>query len=205
MKIQLLRSCCVHAAMLAISVAMLAGCSATRATPDVAVAAGGYAAAFDAARETLRAHGFELERVDAASGVLTSAPKASAGLATPWDRDQTTLMQEADDLLNHQKRRVRITFGDPTSGGLPQQDQAVTVTVAVYVERVQSPGLRIPAKAPTTWTTTKDPARTQQGIGSAYSVPVKRDTQFERRLAAEIERRLADSKTQPLDTAKAQA
>jgi hypothetical protein len=169
----------------------LTGCSATKPTPEVSVSAGGYAAAFDAARETLRAHSFELERVDAASGVITSAPKASAGIATPWDRDQSTLMQEADDLLNHQRRRVRITFTDVVSGAAPDPAQPVHVVVAVYVDRVQSPGLRVPATAPTLWSTAQDPARTQQGIGSAYVTPVARDTKFERRLAAEIERRMA--------------
>ncbi|MCX5690900.1 MAG: hypothetical protein NTV94_14135 [Planctomycetota bacterium] len=202
MTMHILRPICLSAALLASSSTVLVGCSSMKATPDVAVGAGSYAAAFDAARETLRAHGFELERVDSAAGVITSAPKSSAGLATPWDRDQTTLMQEADDLLNHQKRRVRITFTHEQSGGVPIEDQAVHAAVAVYIERVQSPGMRIPAKSPTTWTTTQDPARTQQGVGTAYSIPVTRDTKFERRLAAEIEKRLASANSQPLAAAK---
>lgn len=190
----------VGSMLVAMGFALLTGCSATKPTPEVSVSAGAYARAFDAARETLRAHAFELERVDAASGVITSAPKASGGLATPWDRDQSTLMQEADDLVNHQRRRVRITFTDAATQGVPDPEQAVHAVVAVYVDRVQSPGLRIPAKAPVFRSTTQDPARTQQGIGSAYSTPVARDPRFERRLAAEIERRIADPRSQAADS-----
>ena len=39
--------------------------------------------AFDAARKVLSSHGFELERVDAVNGVISTAPKSSALPARP--------------------------------------------------------------------------------------------------------------------------
>jgi len=170
---------------------VLAGCRSSRPNASLAVSAGEYATAFDAARETLRSHGFDLERVDSTAGIILSQPKASAGLATPWDLDQSGLGQEAADLVNHHKRRVRITFAGEGVGDQVQTDKPLTATVSVFIDRVQSPGLRIPSKAPMIWSVTSDPARTQQGVGSQYQAPVERDSELELRLAEEIETRIA--------------
>ena len=75
----------MRAFLLLISVLVLSGCATSRPA-EFATAPGGYAAAFDAAREVLREFRFELERVDARSGIITTRPKATAGLATLWDR-----------------------------------------------------------------------------------------------------------------------
>jgi len=168
----------------------LSACRGVRHASTLSGESGGYAAAFDAARETLRARGFELERVDAASGTIVTQPKASAGLATPWNADPTTLRQSADDLLNHQQRRVRVTFLAPDAEHPPAADQPFEVCVEVVIDRVQEPGLRVPAKAPTLWTTTSDAARTDQGVGGEFTVPVARDAELEARIASEIESRL---------------
>lgn len=139
--------------------------------------------AFDAARKVLSSHGFELERVDAVNGVISTAPKSSAGLATPWDLDQTTFKQEMDDFLNYQERRVRIEFA--RDAHLPDSKWVGNVTVNMY--RHQTPGSRVPSKSATLWTATRDPLKDQQGLGLYYKVPTKRDTKLERRLAEEIE------------------
>lgn len=76
-------------------------------------ASGAYAGesgAFDLARDVLREEGFILDRVDAAAGIITTRPKTTAGLATPWDAEQSSAEQEIDDLANRQQRTVRITF-----------------------------------------------------------------------------------------------
>lgn len=168
----------------------LVGCASTRPEPTVAIAADAYASGFDAARETLRAAGFELDRVDANAGTITSQPKASSGLATPWDTQQTGMTQEVSDLLNQQRRRVRITFTAAGTGSPPAPGGPVEATVEVYVDRLQQPGLRVPSKAVTLWSVTRDPLQAERGLGSGYQTTVQRDRELERRLADDLERRM---------------
>lgn len=169
---------------------MLAGCASSRPDPSVTMAGDAYAAGFDAAREALREAGFELDRVDAAAGTITSQPKASSGLATPWDTQQSGMMQEVSDLLNQQRRRVRITFTAAGSQTPPGPSGPVEATVEVYVDRLQQPGLRVPSKAVTLWSVTRDPVRAERGLGPGYQTPVQRDRELERRIADDIEHRL---------------
>src|SRR5438128_989361 len=74
-----------------------------------------YAEAFDTARQTLRDTGFILERVDARAGVITTQPKTTAGLLTPWDREQTSFGQDLEDLFQRHQRIVRVEF-EPAPG-----------------------------------------------------------------------------------------
>ncbi len=81
--------------------ALLPGCGTTpRPATALPIPSGRYAEAFDAAREALRDLRFDLERVDARLGVITSRPHATDGLATPWDLDQTSSRQEVQDLMH---------------------------------------------------------------------------------------------------------
>lgn len=97
-----------------LSAAALGGCSTSRTTTRVVeVAPGRYAEAFDAARETLRDYDFTLDRVDARTGVITSEPRFSVGMANPVDPIQSTARQEIQDLMNQQDRRVRVAFARP--------------------------------------------------------------------------------------------
>jgi len=153
--------------------------------------------AFDAARKVLGSHGFELDRVDAHSGVITTAPKTSAGIATPWDLDQTSFKQEIDDFVNYQERRVRIEFERDAQN--PDSRWAGNVTVNMY--RHQTPGSRVPSKSATLWTATRDPVKDQQGLGLYYTVATKRDTKLERRLAEEIDETLAAAMIEEKKTA----
>ncbi|HRJ50427.1 MAG TPA: hypothetical protein PKU91_07830, partial [Phycisphaerales bacterium] len=89
--------------------AALTGC-ARSGSPTVQIPAGSYSQAFEATRASLRDFDFSLDRVDAASGVITTATKASSGLATPWDPEQSGLDQEWEDFINRQRRFVRVTF-----------------------------------------------------------------------------------------------
>jgi len=182
------------------------GCASSRPQATIHVDPGNYTQTFDAARRVLRSHRFDLERVDAAAGVITTAPKESAGLASPWDLDQTYFSQDLADTLNHQRRRVRITFPLATEQAMqtelapqtepalqtnpaPQLAQAARIArVEVFVDRVQSPGLRIPARAPTLWSVTTDPAQSARGVSYQYDTTRTRDPALERRLADEIER-----------------
>jgi hypothetical protein len=97
-------------------------------------------AVFDASREVLMQYRFALDRVDATRGVITTHPKRTAGLATPWDREQSGLDQEWEDLLNEQRRVVRVEFDrDPSS-----IDGAFTrARVQVELLRTNRPGWRV--------------------------------------------------------------
>lgn len=175
-------------ALVLVAVAMLGGCASNRPQPTVAIAADAYPGGFDAAREALRSAGFELDRVDAQAGTITSQPRASAGLATPWDTQQTSAMQELSDLVNQQRRRVRITFTAAGSDAPPVAGTPVEARVEVFIDRLQQPGLRVPSKAVTLWSVARDPALAERGQGSGYQTPVNRDVDLERRIADEIER-----------------
>ncbi|MEI7658755.1 MAG: hypothetical protein WCK33_11890 [Phycisphaerae bacterium] len=177
-------------ALTVVVLAALAGCASSRPEPKVAIDAAGYSSGFDAAREALRSAGFELDRVDAQAGTITSQPRASSGLATPWDTQQTGMMQELSDLVNQQRRRVRITFTSAGTDAPPAEGRPVEATVEVFVDRLQQPGLRVPAKAATLWSVARDPALAERGLGSGYQTPVNRDRELERRIADDIERRL---------------
>lgn len=152
-----------------------------------------YPKAFDATRDLLREYRFTLERVDAAAGVITTAHKTSGGLATLWDREQTTLSDEFEDLLNQQSRVVRITFrprtpGDPeaSEGEAIDPSQELVGRVEVIVYRIQTPGLRPPSKAISLTSLSSDP----QAVSWAYEVPVSQDSRFAARVAAQLIERI---------------
>ncbi|HYE60906.1 MAG TPA: hypothetical protein VD997_02825 [Phycisphaerales bacterium] len=169
---------------------LLVGCSRPT-SPEFQVGTGRYAAAFDAARETLRDYRFQLERVDAQQGVITTQPKATAGLVSMWDKDQSSLSQEVDDTVNNQSRVVRITFENDAGEPAPVDPAGLLrgrVEVTVY--RRQSPGVRVSSRAIGMTTTASDPQAAAQGVGGEYNVPVSQDTRLAARLAAEIEKRL---------------
>lgn len=173
---------------------LLAACTAS-GPPTFSVPPGRYAAAFDAARDELRDRHFLLERVDAGSGVITTRDKHTAGLATPWDGEQSTVGQEFEDLLNHQQRRVRVTFEPqaPAPDNAPPSplgESGAVGRVEVILYRTQSPGLRPSSKSINLTTTTIDPAQRNQGIASQYQVPTSQDSRLAARIARDIEDRL---------------
>lgn len=174
--------------------ATLGGCNAS-GPPTFQVHAGDYQAAFNISRDVLRDFQFDLERVDAAEGVITTRDKASAGLATPWDGVQTTAYQQLSDLGNEQKRRVRITF--LPADGAPDTDAPSPAAprvgdVHVVIRRVQSALVRPSSRSIQLTTTATDPGLAAKQIYARYEVPVERDEELENRIARKIESRLAE-------------
>ncbi|MDX2131138.1 MAG: hypothetical protein SFY69_03685 [Planctomycetota bacterium] len=161
------------------------GCGA-KGTGEFAIEPGRYAATFDATRRVLRDARFTIERVDAAGGVITTREKASPGLAAPWDTEQTTLGQETSDLLNRQRRGVRVVFEGDSPDAEPTRGR---VEVTVY--RVQAPGLRVSSRTWQTASYTVDPMLVARGVGLGTSIPYTRDEYLEARLARAIEREAA--------------
>ncbi len=174
------------------------GC-ASSGSGEFKVEAGSYAAAFDATREVLRDFRFDLERVDAAQGVITTDAKRTAGLATPWDSEQSDLVDEFDDFFNDQRRRVRVVFEPLTAeGGVAEvgggdsyleHDGPFRARVEVTIYRVQTYGLRISPKAVRFPSYTRNPELIARGIPAVYEVPLRQDAGLASELAGKIERR----------------
>jgi len=174
--------------LLLLPTALLVGCAA-RGTGEFAIPAGRYDDAFVATRAVLRDSGFDIERVDARAGVITTLPKPSAGWATPWDTEQSSPAQETSDLFNRQRREVRVAF-EPS----PAEGEPVCAKVTVTVSRVQSPGVRPNPRSIQLTTISRDPALSDRGVWLGYAVAVTRDTNLEARLARKVESAMARPK-----------
>jgi hypothetical protein len=155
----------------------LGGCAGapTSTPPALAISPGSYAAAFDAAKEAALDTGYELDRVDARQGVITSRPKGSAGLATPWTSEHTSARQELDDLGNNQLRTLRITFR-PAAAEAPPEDLRewegpTLATVEVVLARVHRPGQRIEPTSIRLNSRYRDPELARRGMAPEYTVP----------------------------------
>ncbi len=183
---------------LAITILLLGGCTTV---PDnggrFEVPGGRYAAAFDAARAALVDMRFELDRVDARVGVVQTLPKGTAGWATPWDQEQSSIEQEVEDVNNQQYRRVRVVFEpQEAAGGAPEEvdlrvlGAPLSGRVEVYVDRVRRPGWRPATSAIRSSSYAEDPLLTGRSMWPRYTVPIRRDTALEARLAVEIARRM---------------
>jgi hypothetical protein len=177
-----IRDFLIHASL----IGMLGGCSVT-GPAEFAVPAGEYAGAFSASREVLRECRFDLERIDAGEGVLSTLPKHSSGIFTPWDTEQSSIAAELDDSVNHQSRRVRIVF-DPSDA---PHDAARTGRVEVVVYRLQDYSLRPSTRAIQFSTRAVDPLNSARGVYPQYEVPTTQDPAFASRLARAIEVRMA--------------
>jgi hypothetical protein len=178
----------------------LGGCAASHdASPAFEVPPGRYAEAFEIARDVLVSYRFELQRVDAAGGVISTDPKTTAGLATPWDAEQGRLYQEFEDLGNRQRRVARITF-EPAAPVQPSADLrdapgALTGLVQVYTERTRRPGWRIETTSVRYSSFSRDEELVRRGMFPQYTVPTTRDPDLSARIAERIRRRLgAESK-----------
>lgn len=201
-------------AAMGLCAAFLTGCSTT-GDEHVQIAAGGYGSAFEATRQTLRDFDFHLDRVDAASGVITSAVKPTSGLATPWDPEQSGIDQEWEDFINRQRRTVRVAFVPQEEQGqdTPKRDPAsakapdlvdlrdyqgpVVATVEVTVERVQRPGWQVNTRSINNSTFTMDPALQAAGKYPTYAVELEPDTRLAKRIAARIKRLMEQTPPAP--------
>ncbi len=173
----------------------LGGCAAPEGPATLDIEPGAYARAFEAAKEALRAERFRVERVDARAGVITTLPKASAGLATPWDSEQSSPGQELEDALNEHRRRARVVFAPP-QGDAPDdlRDAAgpLVATFEVTLERVQRSGWRPAPRSIRMSSFTTDPALNARGAGYGSVRTIGPDHDLAARLAARTRERLRD-------------
>jgi hypothetical protein len=202
--------------------AALAACYAPpRPVAALPIPPGRYAEAFDLAREATRELRFDLERVDARMGVLSTRPKPTSGLATPWDLDQSTFEQEIEDLVQEHTRRVRIVFTPPASPtgnpaadpadplDLPLQDApvardllahkgGVVMRVLVTRTRTQRPHWQLSPASVRSSTFAIDPARGQSAEDAEYPSDAGIDRDLATRLIERV--RLAMDLPRPRTT-----
>jgi hypothetical protein len=150
-----------------------------------------YAEGFAAARQVLRDEGFILERVDSRAeggGVITTRPKTTAGLATPWDREQSTFGQDLEDLFQRQQRVVRVEFASSAGGAELTSESPANVSVHVVIQRVQVPGHKLEPEAVWQHSYYVDPELGDRMMQPSYAVAWKEDRLLAERLAKEIGR-----------------
>lgn len=174
-----------------LSFALAGGCASPGVAGPAEIPAERYGATFDAARDVLRGRRFDLARVDSGAGVLTTQPSVSAGLFTPWSRDQQTFDDELDDTLNRQQRTVRVEFEPIESQGpesvrdLVARPTPTRLEVRVTVERQHRAGQQPQPASMTMSGRWVDPALERRGLNE-YAVTMRRDEALERQLIDEI-------------------
>lgn len=190
---------------------VLGACASPRdRSTALEVPSGGYAPAFEAAKQVLIDARFELDRVDARSGVITTRPKETSGLATPWDTEQSSFGQELEDLLNRQYRRVRLTFEPATPAGpappaptdepgpdLRDHQGPITAIATVSLERLHRPGWRIETTSIRQSSTYYNPEWGIDGIWPQYTVPFAQDHRLAARLTQRIRKRMEHAEAAP--------
>jgi hypothetical protein len=191
----------------------IGGCASAPRDVVTTVPAANYAQTFEAAKATLRDYRFVIERVDARAGVITTQAKGTAGLITPWDKEQTTTRQELEELINQEVRTVRVEFiplgtpeRDPVINArkatLTPADQAnadlidlrdlgqdLQCRVVVAVDRLHRPGRLLSTKTIRGTRNYEDPDLNQRGIAPLSAESLGRDENLEKRLTAEIQKR----------------
>jgi hypothetical protein len=215
------------ACLLAISALILSigGCTSVPRDVVTTVPAANYAQTFEAAKATLREYRFVIERVDARAGVITTQAKGTAGLITPWDKEQTTTRQELEELINQEVRTVRVEF---IPVGTPEKDPVIsarkaTLTpadqanadlidlrdlgqdlqcrVIVAVDRLHRPGRLLSTKTIRGTRNYEDPDLNRRSIAPLSSESLGRDENLEKRLTDEIQKRAQNVSAIPASSA----
>lgn len=186
----------LHAALV-LSAALLASCAAPQRSTTFETGAGEYTRAFEAAKDELRAAGFELERVDARAGVITTRPSASAGIFTPWVRDEQSFGAEWDGAANAERRIVTVRFAPASvqdgAGDLRDAAAPLQGEVEVEVRRLYRPG-RTPESASVRLTTQfRDPAWQAAGLQPDVTPIYGEDPDLAAALAGRIARRASSA------------
>lgn len=132
-----------------------------------------------AVREVLTDYRFEIDRVDARRGVVTTAFKSTQGLASPWDGEQNSLYEESADLVNQHERGVRVTLDDEGS-----------FVVSVIVQRVHRPAWRVETESIAQSTHAVVIGADGGAVASRQITPIGLDGGLAERLGEEIRARL---------------
>lgn len=186
--------------LLALPIPTLFGCAGPAPVTDSGVLASetglvefneaSYEEAFRAVRGVLGDYRFSINRIDAVRGIITTHPKRTAGLASPWDREQSSMPQEWEDLANQQQRVVRVSFegSDGHPGETP--GEVVRAVVEVQLQRVHRPYWRIETESIPLSTHARARDTLGEQLPATFIEVLGLDTALADRLALAIEERL---------------
>lgn len=128
--------------------------------------------------------------------ILRHEDDRSAGFATPWSQDQSTVRQEFNDFFQRHSRTVRITFepADPptpaAAAETPEDLRALNTDLLmrtrVVVERGYRPGWRINNVSIRHSSYATDPELQARAMQPIYSVARAEDRLLAERIAARI-------------------
>lgn len=179
---------------------MLGGCAqpaAPQANPSP-VAAEDYRRVFETAIESLRYHGFVIDRQDYRFGRITTKPRLSPQVFEVWNHDNSTLDQSLASTFNDQRRIASVKLdadapGSATGDAAPPA-AAYRLTVAVAIERSTNPNRRLTGSSDGFAVVEQLSATPDQykrdGIAGRSYVNAGTDPQFEQKLLADIHARL---------------
>lgn len=178
---------------------LLSACSSPPTSRTLEVPPSQSAAAFSAALTELRERRFVPERIDAQAGVITTQPKRTGGLVSPWDTEQSSLADEFEDTFHYHTRTVRITIAPvapPADLANESRDlfiakAPVRVEVEAFLSRRQTPHMQPQPRVLGLTTQAIDPALSPRGMTGAYDVSLSRDDDLAASIARGITRRLS--------------
>ncbi len=164
----------------------------SQAISQIEFAPDDYEQVFAIAREVLSEYRFGINRVDLSRGILTTHPKRTSGLATLWDREQSSLEQELEDFANQHEREVRITFAHthPDDTQATQTDQHATMRVEVMVYRIHRPNWRLEPESIRLSTHAQSRNAAGQLEKSSFREALTKDNQLADRIAQAIQDRI---------------
>lgn len=170
-----------------------AGCaSAPKPSENLSIPAGNYPAAFQAAKDVLRNYEFELDRVDAREGIITTAPRAWSGAATPWLPYSSQPLDAVEGLMQFEQRTARVEFRPASDTAAEIADLRdfqgeLTAEVTVTVERLYRPGRRVDATSVRLTSFSRDPKSSPRGgPPQAFATEVRQDTPLAARIQADL-------------------
>lgn len=162
-------------------------------------------ALFAACEDTARSYFFRLDRIDFRSGLLTTLPMISAQWFEPWRADTVTLYDRTESSIASIRRTARFEIARNPEG-------VYEATPKVLVERLSLAEQRITSVVlyRTIFTRPIDARLRQSGSREAdagvmlqrsYWYPVRRDSELEAKLAAEVQKRVARPQTAQVEPA----
>lgn len=99
-----------------------------------------YEQTFSAARDVLRDAGFILDRVDAQRGIITTHPRPSSGMATPWIDHASSPGDAAAATLHRERRFATVRFARSTDPTAQPDAASIDADVEVFIQRLGAPG-----------------------------------------------------------------
>jgi hypothetical protein len=183
---------------LTLSLLALVGVASCASRPEVVelrVSADEYPRAFQAAKDVLRDASFELDRVDASVGIITTSPRPWAGFMSPWVPHATGGRSALEGFAQNERRVARVIFAPVESpgGGASAESPDRVARVEVEIQHVERPGRRVSvasARLTSQWT---DPRLLNQGLQPSYAYSAAADPDLAARLLRDVSDRMSKS------------